>query len=170
MRFTAVLAPLALVATTVFGQAIVESLNTVNDKTLQLGKAVTNWNGKLFSALPIVKVSADVLASIQKGTKATKKSEPLDFLGALGVAEATTKLAVSVNSSLTTLIDAKPKFDKLLLSPVILTTLGVQKKATTEMSAAIIEKVPAELREIAGELVKPIDASFELAIDAYHPF
>jgi len=84
------------------------------------------------------------------------------------VAVATNTLAGSVNSSLSALIQAKPKFDKLLLSPVILINLGLQRKATTEMSRAIVEKVPAELQGVAEELVRPIDASFELAIDVFH--
>jgi len=169
MKLSTLFVGLALMASTILGQGAIEkSLISVNDQTLRLGQAVSAWKGNLIRTLPIIKASTGILESVAKGTKTAKQSEPLDFLGALGVAVATNTLAGSVNSSLSALIQAKPKFDKLLLSPVILINLDLQRKVTTEMSRAIVEKVPAELQGVAEELVRPIDASFELAIDVFH--
>ncbi|KAK0627573.1 hydrophobic surface binding protein A-domain-containing protein [Immersiella caudata] len=168
MKLTTLLAPLSLVAT-VFAQGVIEqSLTTVNEQALELQQAVESWKGSFLGTLPIIKESTDILDSIHKGTKAAKGSPPLDVLGAIGVAVATQTLAQSVNTTLTTLIAAKPKFDKLLLSPAILINLSLQKAATTKMSEVIIEKVPVELQPTAQELIKPIDAAFEFAIQRFH--
>ncbi len=82
----------------------------------------------------------------------------------------TITLASSVNSTITAIVAAKSKFDKLLLSPVILLNLELEKSATDDLSAAIIEKVPTELQAIAQTLVDGIDASFDQSIAAYNPF
>ncbi|KAK4150782.1 putative antigenic cell wall protein [Chaetomidium leptoderma] len=171
MKFTTLLAPLALVGTALAdGKAVVAALTKVDETTGKLGDAVTKWKGDIFGTLPIIAESTTLLVQVKKGTKTAEESEALDFDATLAVATATNNLVTSVNTTLSALMDAKPKFDKLLMSPLILVTLGLQKRATTDMSAAIIAKVPAELQELAKGLVAPIDASFEQAIDAFHPF
>jgi hypothetical protein len=172
MKFTALLGPLALAAGTVLanGASIVSSLSAIDNATLHLQSTVASWNGKLFTALPIVIESTSLLDAIKKGTKTAKDSAPLEPLEAIDVAGATITLAGSVNSTLTTLISAKPKFDKLKLSPLILINLSLQRKATGQMSEAIIAKVPAELQELAKNLVEPIDDAFGKGIEEFHPF
>ncbi|KAG7287465.1 hypothetical protein NEMBOFW57_006976 [Staphylotrichum longicolle] len=170
MKLTALLLPLTLVgpalATT---NAIVGALTTVDQTTIKLGKAVTKWKGDIFGTLPIITESTTLLVQVKKGTKAAEDSPALDFQQTIDVATATNKLVVSVNTTLSALITSKRKFDKLLMSPLIFVNLGLQKHATSEMSAAIIAKVPKELQELAKGLVAPIDASFEKAIDVFHP-
>ncbi|GAB1319369.1 Antigenic cell wall galactomannoprotein [Madurella fahalii] len=170
MKLTAVLTPLAFASAALAdGAAIIGALAEVNDATVQLGEKVGSWTGDILGTLPIVAESTSLLIKVKKGTKTAEESEALDFLQAIDVATATYGLVGSVNATMTNLINAKPKFDKLLMSPIIFINLGLQRKATTEMSEAIISKVPVELQAIAQDLVAPIDASFELAIDAFHP-
>lgn len=72
---------------------------------------------------------------------------------------------------LVTLVNAKPKFDKLVIvSPVVLINLKLQKAATDKFSAAVISKVPVDLKETAEGLVAPIDIAFEAALEEYSPF
>jgi len=169
MNLTTLITPLALVATAFAQGAIELSLTAVNKQTLELRQAVETWKGDLLGTIPILKSNTNIiLVSIKKGTKAAQDSQPLDFLGALGVAVATKSLPQSVNTTLTALVTGKPKFDKLLLSPAILINLGLQKSATAEMSKAILEKIPAYLRSIAEELIRLIDVAFELAIRRLH--
>lgn len=170
MKLTTFLTPLALLGPVLAdGAAIVSALTTVDESTTKLGGAVTNWKGDIFGTLPIISESTALLIQVKKGTKTAEDSEPLDLMATLDVAVATGKLVTSVNATMSALIGSKEKFDKLFMSPLIFVNLGLQKRATTEMSEAIIAKVPAELQELAGSLVAPIDASFELAIDAFHP-
>ena len=168
MKFTTLLAPLALVgAALADSKSIVGALTTVDGTTTKLGNAVAKWKGDLLGTLPIVAESTALLVQVGKGTKTAKDSAALDFAGTIDVATATNKLVVSVNTTMTALIGARKKFDKLLLTPVILIDLGLQRRATSEMSAAIIAKVPADLQALAKNLVAPIDASFALAIAAF---
>lgn len=170
MKLTTIFVPLAFIgAALADGAAIVGALIEVNDATVGLGEKVGSWKGDILGTLPIVAESTSLLIEVKKGTKTAEESEALDVSQALQVATATYHLVRSVNTTMTNLIDAKPKFDKLLMSPIIFINLGLQRKATTEMSEAIISKVPAGLQAIAQDLVAPIDASFELAIDTFHP-
>ncbi|KAL2133075.1 hypothetical protein VTI74DRAFT_2979 [Chaetomium olivicolor] len=169
MKFTTLLAPLALASHALAdGKAIVTALTTVDETTIKLGNAVNKWKGDIFGTLPIVAESTTLLVQVKKGQKVAEESEPLDFYATLDVATATNKLVTSVNTTLSALIAKKHNFDKLLMSPLIFVNLELQKHATTDMSKAIIEKVPAQLQDLAKSLVKPIDDSFEKAIDAFH--
>ncbi|KAK3389187.1 hydrophobic surface binding protein A-domain-containing protein [Podospora didyma] len=171
MRFTTLLNPLALAAT-VLGDytAIVASISDINKSTLKLQTNVNNWKGNLLGTLPIISESTALLEAIKKGTKTSKASEALNFTGALYVAEGTISLANSVNATMTALIAAKPKFNKLLLGPIILVNLGLQKSATDDFSAAILTKVPADLKAVAESLIAPIDKALEKAIDEFRHF
>ncbi|KAK3307439.1 hydrophobic surface binding protein A-domain-containing protein [Chaetomium strumarium] len=175
MQLTTVLAPLAFIglATAHVGNntsaSIVSALAIVNNATVDLGDAVTKWDGELLGTLPILAASTALLIDVKKGTIIAKESDPLDTAGALSVAGATNTLVASVNTTLTALIESKDKFDRLLLSPLIFGNLELQQKATSKMSDAIIDKLPDELEEVAENLVAPIDAGFEEAIDAYRP-
>ena len=169
MKFTTLLAPLALIGTALAdSKSIVGALTTVDDTTVKLGSAVAKWKGDILGTLPIVAESTALLVQVNKGTKTAKDSAALDFTGTIEVATATNKLVADVNATMTALIGAKKKFDKLLMSPLIFVNLGLQRKATAEMSAAIIAKVPADLQALAQNLVAPIDKSFELALAAFH--
>ncbi|KAK4235748.1 hydrophobic surface binding protein A-domain-containing protein [Achaetomium macrosporum] len=170
MKLTAVFALLAFVGSALADStSIVSALSTVNNSTVQLGSSVTEWKGDLLGTLPIIADSTALLVDVKKGTKTAEESEPLDAAGAIEVATATNTLVASVNATLTALIDSKEKFDRLLLSPLIFGNLELQQKATSEMSDAIIKKVPVELQDLARNLVAPIDSGFEMAIDAFRP-
>ena len=169
MRLTTLLTPLALITTAVAdSKSIVAALTSADTATAKLGTVVTSWKGDILGALPIVTDSTALLITVKKGTKTATDSAALDFYGTLDVATATQHLTATVNSTLSALIGAKHKFDKLLMSPVIFVTLELQKKATADMSDAIIAKVPAQLQELAKDIVAPIGASFEVALDAFH--
>lgn len=163
---------LAALAATVLadGAAIVSAIDAIDKSTVALGSGITSWNGKLLGALPIVGSSTKLLIDVKKGTKTAEQSEPLTNDEAFQVAFATINLAADVNVTLGAIIEAKPKFDKVLLSPVILGNLKIQQGATEEFSGAVIDKVPAELQDIAKQLVGGIADSFDQAIEAYKLF
>lgn len=150
--------------------AIVDAVKKANEDTAKLGQVVSKWKGDILGTLPIVAESTALLVTVKKGKKVASESDEMDFYGTLDVAYAVTDLTAVVNTTLTALIDAKPKFDKLLMSPLIFGTLELQKKATDEMSEAIVSKVPVQLQDLARDIAAPIDASFELALDEFHPF
>ncbi|KAK4145960.1 hydrophobic surface binding protein A-domain-containing protein [Dichotomopilus funicola] len=178
MKFTTLFAPLALLAPTFASPiinasasadspTIVDALTSVNQTTVKFGNVIVNWNGGLLGTVPVLAESTALLVTVKKGTSIAEHSEPLDNDGALAVAGTTQSLVASVNTTLTTLIEARPKFDKLLLTPIIVLNLKIQRDATADLSEAIIAKVPEALQAIAKNLVAPIDQSFATAIDAY---
>lgn len=149
------------------GTTIVSALNTVDSKTEALDSTVKSWSGDILGSFPILTKSASLLLAIHKGKDAAEDSDALTSDEALSIASAVTTLATAVNSTMTTIISAHGKFEHLLLAPVVLLDLKAQKAASDDMSNAIVAKVPAALQGIAQNLVAPIDASFNLAIDAY---
>lgn len=171
MRFTALLAPLGLCAS-VFadGQAIVDSIGVISSITGELNTAVSSWKGDLLGALPIVGKSTELLKDINNGTKTAKASQPLSVLEAITIAGAIQNLQKSVNTTLTTIIGSKKKFDRLLLSPVILLNLDLEKDASDRLGAAIKAKVPENLQTVAQGLQDTLDGYFDTAIDAYKLF
>lgn len=150
---------------------ILENIKKVDSSVGALGDTVVAYKGGLLGAVPILEKSVNLLIDINKGTKDTENSAPLTLDEAFGVASATIDLVATVNSTLQAVIDRKPDFDKLLvISPIILGNLELQKSATDKFSAAIVEKVPVEAQPIAEELIAEIEASFEAALDAYKLF
>jgi hypothetical protein len=84
------------------------------------------------------------------------------------IAGTTQTLSTTVNKTLTDVIAAKPKFDGLLIvSPVVLLNLKLEKKGSDEFGSAVVEKIPEALQGIAQSLLAPIDDSFDEAIAVY---
>ncbi|ERT01709.1 antigenic cell wall galactomannoprotein [Sporothrix schenckii 1099-18] len=149
------------------GADIVSALDNVDSATQKLQNIVNGWSGGLLGSLPILPQSARVLSAINDGTDTANDSDPLTQDEALGIATAVTTLSTTVNSTMTALINRHDDFEHLLLAPVVLIDLKLQKKASDDMSAAIIAKVPAALQGIASNLAAPIGASFDQAIEAF---
>ncbi|KAH6895965.1 hydrophobic surface binding protein A-domain-containing protein [Thelonectria olida] len=149
------------------GATIIAAMDSISNSTKALNKTIASWDGRVLGVCGITVKSTQLLLDIKNGTEVAHASANLTFNEAVQVASATTSLATVVNSTLTTIIKAKSKFDKLLLTPVIHVTLELQKNATDEFSAAVIEKVPKSLQGTAKGLVKPIAEAFDKAIKKY---
>jgi hypothetical protein len=172
MRFSPLVTIMALAATAIAdGKAITDAMAQIKTQTADLGNTVKNWKGDLLGALPITVKSAKLLKQIKAASKVADASQPLSFDEALAVAGATGDLSTTVQSTLQTIIDTKPKFDKLvILSPVVLINLELEQDATEDFSGKVVSKVPAELQAIAKQLIQPIDEAFANAIDKYRIF
>jgi hypothetical protein len=135
--FIAIVLPLALLATQVLadGAAIIAAISTVSNATLALNKTVTNFPSNpfddLFDIPGLLVVSVTLLADINDGTKVADASTNLTLAETISLASATISLASVVESTLKTIVAAKPKFDALLIvSPVLLVNLLLEQKAT----------------------------------------
>ena len=156
------------------GQAIVEAIQKISASSAKLNNTVVNFQAGLLGlgdSIHLLIDSSNLLKEIKSGTEVAEESAPLDFLETLSVAGATQALVTDVQIVLTSTVNAKPKFDKLLIvSPTVLVNLKMQRKASAAFSEAVIGKVPVELQETARNLVGPIDVAFEAAIAEYNPF
>lgn len=172
MRLTPVFSIMALAATVVAdAKSITDAMAKIQTQTADLGTTVTNWKGDLLGALPITVKSTQLLSGIKSATKVAEKSANLTLLEALGVADATKNLSTVVQSSLQAIVDAKPKFDKLIiLSPVVLVNLELEQDATDDFSSAVVSKIPEAAQPIAKQLIQPIDDAFAAAIDKFRIF
>lgn len=152
-------------------EAISHALGLIQTQTADLGSAVANWRGDLLGALPITTKSAQLLSQLRTSTRTADASPPLSRDEALAVALATADLSQVVQATLGTIVDNKPRFDRLLiLSPVVLLNLEMQRGATADFSDAVVRRVPDDFRAVAQGLIKPIDDAFAAAIDKYKLF
>lgn len=149
------------------GAAIVAAITAIQNSTLDLDTAVAEWDGGILGALPIVADSAALLSTINDATDTAKDSAVLSDLEAISVGLEIISLVTDVNTTLTTIIAAKPKFDGALLSGVVLLNLGLEKSASSDFSDAVIDKLPATFVSTGQTLSSEILASFDQAIDVY---
>ncbi|KAF2771739.1 antigenic cell wall galactomanno protein, partial [Teratosphaeria nubilosa] len=154
------------------GTAIIAALNTITAASANLNNTVLDlyYAGVLglLEILPIASAQQTLLNDIHDGTETAQASAELNNLEAIAIYTATQALVASVNETLTSIELTKPKFDSLLLvSPIILQDLQTDKKASDQLSAAIISKVPMALQDFAKQAVAPIDAKFAEAIALY---
>lgn len=169
------LIPLAFLAaiTTVSAGAteIVSELNKISAQTDKVESIVTEFSGGiagLGDVVPLLIESTELLITIKKATKVAKKSEPLDLDGVIAIVGPTQALVADVQSLLAALVNAKPKFDKLVIvSPVVVLNLKQQRKATVELNEVIIGKVPVDFQGLARDLVEPIYGAFDATIAEY---
>ncbi|RGP77247.1 antigenic cell wall galactomanno [Fusarium longipes] len=149
------------------GDAISTAIDNISNATLALNKTIANWPQTLLGTIPITTKSTLLLTAIHNGTLVARESESLSLEETLQVAKATSELSNDVSLTIETVIAAKPKFDKLMVSPVILLNLELQRALSVDFSEAVIAKVPENLQGNAKALVQGIDDSFAKAIKKY---
>ncbi|EHK49787.1 hypothetical protein TRIATDRAFT_314657 [Trichoderma atroviride IMI 206040] len=150
---------------------ILTALGTITSDTTSLNTTVATFNGDPLALIKITVQSAQLLSDINKGTDTANKAANLTLDQTLAIATATLALATDVNQTITTIINTKPKFDKLLVvDPVILLNLKLEQDATRKFSAAVVAKVPEALQSVAQGLTQGIDDSFSEGIAVYEQF
>lgn len=149
------------------GAAIVDAITGIQNATADLTNTVATWDGGILGALPIVTESTSLLTAINDATGTAEQSANLTDIEAVTVGLTILNLVTDVNSSLTTIIDAKPKFDAVFLSGVVLLNLVLEKDASTKFSDAVIEKLPTTFVSTGQTLSGEITDSFDEAIAVY---
>lgn len=169
MLVTKLLIPLFAGASGVLadGAAIVSAISAIQNATIALNDTVAAWEGGILSAIPIIAESTSLLSAIKKGTATAKQSANLSDIEAFTVGVDTISLVNDVNSSLTTIIAAKPRFDRNLLSGIVLLNLEQEKSASADFSDAVVSKLPATFVSTGQILASQIAAAFAEAIDVY---
>ncbi|KAL2060661.1 hypothetical protein VTL71DRAFT_9302 [Oculimacula yallundae] len=177
LLLTQLLLPVTLLITQVLadGASISAAIDKISAAAIQLNETVAEFpDNPIYGLTDIGDLLIDstaVLKSIKQATKVAEASGELTLLEAIGLAGKITSLASGVQSTLDSTVAAKPKFDKLLVvSPVVLINLKLQKSATEEFGSKVVEKVPVDLRPIAENLQKPILEAFDKAIASYKKF
>lgn len=149
------------------GAAIATAISAIQNASLALGSTVASWDGNILGAVPIVTESTALLGAINAGTGTARASANLTDLEAITVGLATIQLATDVNTTLATLLAAKPLFDRDLLTGVALLNLELEKSASGAFSDALLAKLPASFASTGATIAGEINAAFEQAIDVY---
>ncbi|KAG4418072.1 hypothetical protein IFR04_008809 [Cadophora malorum] len=177
MRLTQILLPVTFLVSHVVadGASISAAIDNIAAATEKLNETVAEFPDNPILGLTdigdLLVNSVGVLKTINEGTKVAEVSANLTALEAIGLAGKIQALSSTVTSTLDTTVDAKSKFDKLLIvSPIVLLNLKQQRSATVDFGDAVTAKVPVELQPVAQNLQAPILAAFDEAIDAYNPF
>lgn len=170
MKFS-LIAFAALASTAVADLASIQkSLGEVSKSVDKVKSALDGWKGDLIGTLPVVAASAELVITLEVNTLKIKKSANLTEDEAIEVAGTTAELITNTQPVLDGITAAKPKFDKLLLSPVIYLSLLTQKSATLDLSAAVVSKIPETFAEIGEALIAEISGLFDTVIAVYKPF
>lgn len=149
------------------GAAIVNAITAIQNATNELTTTVSNYNGNILGSLPIILQSTSLLSTIKKGTQTAEESAALADLEAVTVGLATITLVGNVNASLDAIVDAKPKFDRNLLTPVVLLNLEQQRSASSDFSDAVVSKLPPTFVSTGQQLAAQISEAFSEAISVY---
>ncbi|KAL7809667.1 cell wall protein [Trichoderma aethiopicum] len=147
---------------------ILDAITSISTHTTTLNTTVSTWTGSPLTLLAITAQSASLLASIHAGTHAASRAANLTLDQTLAVASATISLATDVNQTITTIIGAKEKFDRLIVADgLVLLNLKLERDAAREFGGRVVEKVPGDLQGVAEGLVGGIDDSFGEGIAAF---
>ncbi|KAG6028065.1 hypothetical protein E4U41_000781 [Claviceps citrina] len=149
------------------GNAITNSLYTINQDLQALDRTLTSFSGGLLSALPILAAASKLEFALGAGSLSVRGSQPLSQDQALDVAGSVTDLASETKKTIDHLVGQKPAFDKLLVvTPIARSIVKRLREGTDRFAGEVIQKVPEEMRATARGLVEGIDADFERGIEA----
>jgi len=161
----------ALASTAVADLASIQAaLSDVSESVTKVKSALDGWKGDLIGTLPVVAASAELVITLEINTLKVKKSANLTEDEAIEVAGTTADLITNTQPVLDGLTAAKPKFDKLLLSPVIYLSLLTQKSATLDLSGAVVSKLPDIYAEVGEALIAELSGLFDTVVAVYKPF
>ncbi|EGR51136.1 cell wall protein [Trichoderma reesei QM6a] len=147
---------------------ILDAITSISAHTTTLNTTISTWTGSPLTLLAITAQSGSLLESIYGGTHAASRAANLTLDQTLAVASATITLATDVNQTITTIIGAKKKFDRLIVAdPVVLLNLKLERDAARDFADRVVEKVPVDLQGVAKGLTQGIDDSFAEGLAAY---
>ncbi|KAE8448839.1 hypothetical protein EG329_008841 [Mollisiaceae sp. DMI_Dod_QoI] len=154
------------------GASILAAMSKISNATVALNNTLNSFPSNPLLAIgdiaPLLVDSVNLLDDINSGTTIASKSANLTLSETIEVAKATIALGTTVSTTLQNLINAKPKFDKLVvISPVVLVNLKLEKDATDRFGKAVVSKVPSAFQGTAKGLLSPIDTAFNSTIAFY---
>ncbi|KAM4062715.1 hydrophobic surface binding protein A domain-containing protein [Hirsutella rhossiliensis] len=168
MLVATLLSAFALAGSTLADEkAIAGAISSARTQADALSNIILSWRGNPLGVLPISVQAALLYRELLEGTRVAYASEPLTMNESAQIGKATQDLAARVNVTLETLVAAKPKFDHLLLRPVIHLDLELHKDAANTFGASVAAKIPGDLQAVAKGFIQGIDYKFDEAIDAY---
>lgn len=154
---------------------VLSSLDAITTQLHSLGGLVQKFNGGgngTLAALEIQGKTGDLKTTVDNGTTAINKIQPLNESDSAKVVNVVVELQSDIYDLLDLLVEKKPAFDTAILgvgSASFLVKIDLEdlKKSTGLLGSAITEKLVDELKRLAPLVTSDIDFHFAQAIKAF---
>lgn len=151
--------------------AVVVFLNHMTDSVIDFERAVADWNGGVFGAVPLLTKSAYITKEVNDGTTMLKNATTVDPDDVNKVVAIANDIIKHIGDTVDTVIAGKSKFDNVPIigGPILLGILHRMWDAVGSFLAAMNVFTPPELHDFADALAKEVDGHFLRAIAVFDP-
>lgn len=146
--------------------AIKDALAPVMTSLKDLDTAINGLTTDPQTAAPILTSSQAASKALSGAATKIQAADDLGLIGSLGLQQTGTDLATQVTTTIGDLTAKKPVLDMLGVTPVALQALQQQKQDSGGLSDALLSKVPALARPIAGQSTDMISKALDDGIAA----
>ncbi|KAL1879209.1 hypothetical protein Daus18300_001788 [Diaporthe australafricana] len=146
--------------------AIKEALAPVMTSLKDLDTAINGLTTDPQTAAPILTSSQAASKALSGAATKINAADDLGLIGSLGLQQTGTDLATQVQTTIGDLTAKKPVLDMLGVTPIALQALQQQKTDSGGLSDALLSKVPALARPIAGQSTDMIGKALDDGIAA----
>ncbi|KAG6368634.1 hypothetical protein INS49_002847 [Diaporthe citri] len=146
--------------------AIKDALAPVMTSLKDLDTAINGLTTDPNTAAPILTSSQAASKALSGAATKIQAADDLGLFGSLGLQQTGTDLATQVTTTIGDLTAKKPVLDQLGVTPIALQALQQQKTDSGGLSDALLSKVPALARPIAGQSTDMISKALDDGIAA----
>lgn len=146
--------------------AIKDALAPVMTSLKDLDTAINGLTTDPQTAAPILTSSQAASKALSGAATKIQAADDLGLIGSLGLQQTGTDLATQVTTTIGDLTAKKPVLDQLGVTPIALQALQQQKTDSGGLSDALLSKVPALARPIAGQSTDMISKALDDGIAA----
>ncbi|KAK2598418.1 hypothetical protein N8I77_011838 [Diaporthe amygdali] len=146
--------------------AIKDALAPVMSSLKDLDTAIQGLTTDPQTAAPILSSSQAASKALSGAATKIQAADNLGLIGSLGLQQTGTDLATQVTTTIGDLTAKKPVLDQLGVTPIALQALQQQKADSGGLSDALLSKVPALARPIAGQSTDMISKALDDGITA----
>lgn len=141
--------------------AIKDALAPVMSSLKDLDTAINGLTTDPNTAAPILTSSQAASKALSGAATKIQAADNLGLIGSLGLQQTGTDLATQVTTTIGDLTAKKPVLDMLGVTPIALQALQQQKQDSGGLSDALLSKVPALARPIAGQSTNMISQALD---------
>lgn len=141
--------------------AIKAALAPVMTSLKDLDTAINGLTTDPNTAAPILTSSQAASKALSGAATKINAADDLGLIGSLGLQQTGTDLATQVQTTIGDLTAKKPVLDMLGVTPIALQALQQQKQDSGGLSDALLSKVPALARPIAGQSTDMISKALD---------
>jgi hypothetical protein len=141
-----------------------DALDGIAGAVEKCASAISGWNGAVETVEDVLKASSGVLDEMKKATSSISNLKVLSITEAMAVIGPTNTLSGRVDTVTAALLSKKAAFEKLGVLSAVTEQLKEQKTVAAELEAAVMLKMPALAKIIAGPMAKQFGTKLDAAI------